>query len=216
MRQTGLLGRLRQRWIAWGMQVLIVGLLLPAMGCAPRYVQLAQESFSKGADIENRAALVAPDNLNNNVSATASSALIDYMDARDNIRRALGKQRSQLDSDGLAGSALALQALISWRLDDLVGSTSSGGDVCSGQNYRLSEPAHGSHDRSDPAPAARRGGCGDALRAVAAGWAGRRRAGQLERQSARGGRRTLTMVVKQCSSAEDAEGPPFELLSLHA
>jgi hypothetical protein len=118
------------------MQILAVGLLLPAMGCAPRYVQLAQDSFSKGADIENHAALLAPDNLNDNVSATTSSALIDYTDARDNIRLALGKQRSQLDSDELTGSALALQALISWRLDDLVGSTDSGGDVCSGPNYR--------------------------------------------------------------------------------
>jgi hypothetical protein len=99
-------------------------------------VQLAQDSFSKGAEIENRAALATPDNLATNVTATESSALIDYTDARDNIRRALGKQRSQLDSDGLTGSALALQALISWRLDDLVGSTQSGGDPCSGQNYQ--------------------------------------------------------------------------------
>src|ERR1700722_13542774 len=69
----------------------------------------------------------------------------------------------------------------------------------------------GSHTRSAP------GGCGDAPCAVVAGWAGRRHAGRPERRSVRGGRRTLTIVAKQFSSAEDVEGPsvrapPFETL----
>lgn len=114
----------------------IIVLPLLTAGCGARYVQVAEDSFSKGAAIENKAALPTPTNAGATVPRTGGSALINYIDARDNIRLALGKQRNELDSDGLTGAAFALQAMISWRLDALQGSTAGTGDACSGLNYR--------------------------------------------------------------------------------
>jgi hypothetical protein len=116
-------------------RALSLGLLLTVTACAqPRYLQLAQDSFSKGADIENRPILSAAGPAG--VPSTSGGALIEYTDARSNVRKALGEQGSDLERDGLTGSALALLALIDWRLDDLAGSTAGSGEVCAGANYR--------------------------------------------------------------------------------
>jgi hypothetical protein len=112
----------------------MVPLLATACG-APRYVQLAQDSFSKGAAIENAAAFVALDRVGAAAPATNGGALIHYIDARDNIRLALSKQKTELDSDGLTGPAFALQAMISWRLDALRHSTPDGKASCAGTDY---------------------------------------------------------------------------------
>lgn len=109
---------------------------LLAAACAPHYVQLAQDSFSKGAAIENAAAFPALDRMEATAPATPGGALIYYIDARDNIRLALRKQKAELDSDGLTGPAFALQAMISWRLDALQNSTTTeSNDPCAGTGY---------------------------------------------------------------------------------
>jgi hypothetical protein len=127
---------IQQMRLVYVVRLCLATMLLFPSACAPRYVQLAQDSFSKGATIENAAAFPTLAGAGATVPATNGGALIHYIDARDNIRLALNKQKSELDSDGLTGTAFALQAMISWRLDALQGSTLSSGDPCAGTNYR--------------------------------------------------------------------------------
>ena len=116
--------------------------LLATGGCAERYLQTAQDSFSKGATIENQAILGDPAGsvIQSAPPPTAlpSGALIYYADAQQNVRKALTKEQSALDQQGLTASALALQALVSWRLDDLRGSVEGdpGGNACDTRDYR--------------------------------------------------------------------------------
>ena len=103
--------------------------------------KLRKNSFSKGATVENQAILADPTatTAHSGPSPTtlSSGALIYYADAYQNVHKALTKQQSDLDQQGLTASALALQALTSWRLDDLQGSVAgSSGDVCDTKNYR--------------------------------------------------------------------------------
>ena len=116
--------------------------LLATGGCAERYLQTAQDLFSKGATIENQAILGDPAGtvIQSAPPPTAlpSGALIYYADAHQNVRKALTKEQSALDQQGLTASALALQALVSWRLDDLQGSVEGGpaGNACDTKDYR--------------------------------------------------------------------------------
>lgn len=121
--------------------VLLAGMLLASAGCAERYLQNAQDSFSKGAAIENQTALGDPASAAERGPGPQSvpltgGAVIYYVDARENVRKALAKDGSALDKQKLTGSAWALLALVSWRLDDLQGSDpSGGGDPCETRNY---------------------------------------------------------------------------------
>ena len=123
--------------------VLLAGMLLASSGCAERYLQNAQDSFSKGAAIENQAVLGDSAGAADRTvpgpppAPMTGGAVIYYADARDNVRKALAKERAALDKQELTGSALALQALVNWRLDDLQGSRDGGeGDGCDTLNYR--------------------------------------------------------------------------------
>ncbi|HYD04436.1 MAG TPA: hypothetical protein VEC60_01875 [Reyranella sp.] len=121
---------------------LLAGMLLASAGCAERYLHNAQDSFSKGAAIENLAVFGDPGGAVDR-SAPApepltGGAVIYYVDAREHVRKALTKERSALDKQKLTGSAYALLAIVSWRLDDLQGPADgdSAGDPCETQNHR--------------------------------------------------------------------------------
>jgi len=119
---------------------LLVAVLLAASGCTERYLQVAQDSFSKGAAIENQTKVGTAGDANTaQTMPLAGDALIYYVDAYQNVRKALDEGQDELDQQGLTASALALRALIAWRLDDLQGSRSGdpdSDDACAANDYR--------------------------------------------------------------------------------
>lgn len=128
--------------------VVLTVALLAGAGCAERYMQKAQDSFSRGAAIENQVALGVPAssglaNPNSPVTFSApqpaplaGSAQIYYLDAYDNVRKALSAEAGALKEQGLTGPAYALLAMVSWRLDDLQGTAEGGSTGCEGRDYR--------------------------------------------------------------------------------
>jgi hypothetical protein len=120
---------------------LLTVILILATGCAERYLQTAEDSFSKGAAIENQGVLGDPAGAPDRSAlrpVPLTGAVIYYADSRQNVRKALTSERSALDKQGLTGPAFALLAIVSWRLDDLQGSVPGGdGDPCDTRNYRL-------------------------------------------------------------------------------
>ena len=121
-------------------------LLLVLAACEGHYLQIAQDSFDKGAAIENRmsmpvATAIPPGEAPGGDPPTTGSAAAYYLDARKNVCTAINHYGSDLAKDGMTAQALIILALTNWRLDGLLGKGDDSGDRCGGHDYRAATKA---------------------------------------------------------------------------
>ncbi|WP_370154503.1 hypothetical protein [Ferrovibrio sp.] len=83
-------------------------------GCGAHRLSQAQDAFSKGAELENRAAALSADSI-----AAYGSPFGYYRQADSILRRDTDERKDDLQQDGLLGTAYALHALTLWRMADL-------------------------------------------------------------------------------------------------
>ncbi len=143
----------RYRHIQTGLLILVI---LVGPGCATYSLREAQDHFNKASAIELRA--LDRTLLSDNPDASpgdAVSALNEYRLAGQEATALIDQKSSDLKKDNLLGPAYVLKAMALWRISDLEGNQTGGGEETTEQSGRR---AAGDSRKTESEPVADSGG----------------------------------------------------------